>query len=115
MEVKINKEIRDYEEQMFLGMSLRQLCFLAAAVIMSACSYFIFSGILGREITSWLCISVSMIPVFAGFFRYEGMRGDRLVFYLIRSMLLRNRVMVYEDCPVFMKWIREKEKRGKHR
>ena len=35
MEVKINREIRNYTESMFFGLSLRQLVFSALAVVVA--------------------------------------------------------------------------------
>ena len=40
MEVKINKEIRNYRESMFFGLSLRQFLFSLAAVAVAVALYF---------------------------------------------------------------------------
>ena len=56
MEVKINKEIREYTEGIFLGLSLRQCFFSFLACVMAVIFYFLFIDHLGMEITSWLCI-----------------------------------------------------------
>lgn len=40
MEVKINKEIRDYTESVFFGLSLRQLVFSVIACAAAAAAYF---------------------------------------------------------------------------
>ena len=41
MEVKINREIRNYTESMFFGLSLRQLIFSALAVAVAVGLYFL--------------------------------------------------------------------------
>jgi len=41
MEVKINKEIRDYQESMFFGLSLRQFIFSLLAVGIAVLLYFL--------------------------------------------------------------------------
>ena len=41
MEVKINREIRNYTESMFFGLSLRQLVFSALAVAVAVGLYFL--------------------------------------------------------------------------
>ena len=41
MEVKINREIRNYTESMFFGLSLRQLIFSALAVALAVGLYFL--------------------------------------------------------------------------
>lgn len=44
MEVKINREIRDYQESIFFGLNLRQLVFSVLAIGI----YFGLNNILGR-------------------------------------------------------------------
>ena len=56
MEVKINKEIRDYTEHMFFGLSLRQLFFSVLAVIAGLVLYFLLKDKVGTETISWACI-----------------------------------------------------------
>ena len=56
MEVKINKEIRDYTESMFFGLSLRQFVFSVLACLIAVGVYFGLKPLLGLETTSWLCI-----------------------------------------------------------
>ena len=41
LEVKINREIRNYTESMFFGLSLRQLIFSALAVAVAVGLYFL--------------------------------------------------------------------------
>ncbi len=40
IEVRINKEVRDYQESLFFGLSLRQLLFALLAVIVAVAVYF---------------------------------------------------------------------------
>ena len=56
MEVKINKDIREYTESIVLGLSLRQCFFSVLACIMAVLFYFLFINQLGMEMTSWLCM-----------------------------------------------------------
>ena len=42
MEVKINKEIRDYTESVYFGLSLRQFIFSIAACVVAVLLYFVF-------------------------------------------------------------------------
>lgn len=52
MEVKINKEIRDYTESVFFGLSLRQLVFSVIACAAAAAVYFLLKDALGTETVS---------------------------------------------------------------
>ena len=56
MEVKINREIRNYTESMFFGLSLRQFVFSLLAVGVAVGLYFLLRPYLGTETVSWVCI-----------------------------------------------------------
>ena len=56
MEVKINREIRDYTESMFFGLSLRQFVFSLLAILVAVGIYFALKPRLGTETVSWVCI-----------------------------------------------------------
>lgn len=56
MEVKINREIRNYTESMFFGLSLRQLIFSALAVAVAVGLYFLMKPYAGTETVSWVCV-----------------------------------------------------------
>ena len=49
MEVKINREIRNYTESMFFGLSLRQLIFSALAMAVAVGLYFLLKPYVGTE------------------------------------------------------------------
>ena len=49
MEVKINREIRDYQESIFFGLNLRQLIFSILAIAVAVGVYFGLRDLLGTE------------------------------------------------------------------
>ena len=101
MEVKINKEIREYTEGIFLGLSLRQCLFSFLACVMAVIFYFLFIDRLGMEITSWLCM-ISAAPFAAlGFIRFQGMNAEQIVVCAIRSLLI-TREFPYYSCRIFV-------------
>ena len=53
MEVKMNKEIRDYQESMFMGLDLRQCVCSVLAILTAIGIYFGMRDITGQEITGW--------------------------------------------------------------
>ena len=56
VEVKINREIRQYTESIFFGLSIRQFAFSICACGVAVILYFLFHGKLNGEIVSWICI-----------------------------------------------------------
>ena len=55
MEVKINKEIRNYTESMFFGLSMRQCLFSVLACGVAVGLFFLLRGRFGTETLSWMC------------------------------------------------------------
>ena len=54
--VKINKEIRDYPEVIFFGLSLRQFIFSGLACGIAVGLYFLLHPYMSMETGSWICV-----------------------------------------------------------
>lgn len=91
MEVKINREIRDYAESVFFGMSLRQCVFAAAACAVAVALYFALDPYLGIEELSWVCILGAAPFAAVGFVKWHGMTAERAAWAWIKSELLTPR------------------------
>lgn len=87
-EIKINKEIRDYTESIFFGLSMRQSIFSILACVVASILYFSFSSLLGMEITSWLCMLGAAPFAALGFIRFQGMYVEEFLQTAIHSLLL---------------------------
>ena len=95
MEVKINKEIRDYTESVYFGLSLRQFIFSILACGMAVLLYFVFRPYFGIETLSWLCI-LGAVPFAAiGFIKYNGMNAEEFLLAYIRSEFLTPKELVF--------------------
>lgn len=88
MEIKINKEIRDYQESIFMGLSLRQFIFAVLAVGVAVGVYFGLRNVLGTETVSWLCVVAAFPFAILGFVKYHGMTAEQLIRAYIRSEFL---------------------------
>lgn len=87
-EIKINKEIRDYTESIFFGLSLRQSIFSIIACIIATGIYSLFNDKLGTEMTSWLCMLGAAPFAALGFIRFQGMYTEDIVKTALYSFLL---------------------------
>ena len=65
LERRINKEIRDYSETIFFGLTLRQCIFSALACAVAVGLYFLLRPCLGMEALSWICI-LAAAPILSG-------------------------------------------------
>lgn len=88
MEVKINKEIRDYSENMFFGLTLRQFFFSVLGCIVAVGIYFLCRDALGLEFTTWLCV-LGVVPfALLGFVTYNGMPAEKIAMAYIKSRII---------------------------
>ena len=88
MEIKINREIRDYHESMFMGLSLRQSIFSVLAIAVAVGLYFWLNPILGTEMVSWVCILGAVPFAVLGFVSYHGMPAEKFLWVWFRSEIL---------------------------
>ena len=85
MEVKINREIRNYTESMFFGLSLRQFVFSLLAVGVAVLLYFVLKPYVGTETVSWMCILGAAPFAAMGFVNYNGMTAEQFVWAWFRE------------------------------
>lgn len=111
MEVKINKEIRQYKEQIFFGLSARQLICSILACTVSILIYFIFKPILKNVGTvSWLCIAGAVPFVLLGFFKYNGMTAEKFIVAWIKSEILIPKRLVFKPSNLYLEMYKQSEK-----
>lgn len=97
MEIRINKEIKDYHESLFMGLSMRQFMCSLGAVGAAVGIYFGLKGVLDKETVSWLCIVCAAPLAAAGFFNYNGMNFEQFVVAYIYSEFLCSGVRTYKS------------------
>ena len=95
MEVRINREIREYTESMFFGLSLRQFIFSVLAVGIAVGIYLGLNPILGTETTSWLCIVAAFPFAVIGFLKYNGMTAEKFIWAWIKSTFLIPKILTF--------------------
>ena len=114
MEVKINREIRNYTESMFFGLSLRQLIFSVLAVGVAIGLYFLLKPYVGTETVSWMCILGAAPFAAMGFVSYHGMTAEQFLWAWFRSEILEPKEIIFEPVNLYYelmkKNIKEHEK-----
>ena len=88
MEVKMNKEIRDYQESMFFGLNFRQCAFSVLAILAAVAIYFGTKGRLPDDVQGWLCMLGAAPFAACGFFKYHGMTAEQFLWAFIKSEIL---------------------------
>lgn len=95
MEVKINKEIRNYTESMFFGLSLRQFIFSVLACGVAMGLYFLLRSRFGTETLSWVCILGAFPFAAMGFIKYNGMTAEQFVWAWLKSEFLMPKKLMF--------------------
>ena len=95
MEVKINKEIRNYTESMFFGLSLRQFIFSVLACGVAMGLYFLLRPRFGTETLSWVCILGAFPFAAMGFIKYNGMTAEQFVWAWLKSEFLMPKKLMF--------------------
>ena len=97
MEVKINKDIRQYSESIFFGLSMRQFIFSILACLVAVGLYFILRPYFGIETLSWMCILGATPFAILGFVKYNGMTAEQFLIAWFRSKFLMPSHFVFKS------------------
>jgi hypothetical protein len=109
IEIKINKEIRNFKESIFFGLSLRQFVCAVLAVGASVGLYFLLGNLLGSSEVGWICVVGAAPFALLGFFKFQGLPLERVklamelfatgslnIFAHQTNVDIANRVTVYD-------------------
>ena len=96
MEVKINRDIREFSESIFFGLSLRQFIFSILACFVAVILYFVLKPYFGIETLSWVCILGAAPFAILGFVKYNGMTAEKLLIAFIKSEFLMPKRLTFK-------------------
>ena len=101
IEIRVPKEIKNYREKFFFGLTVRQ-CVCAAAALLICVPLYIFGGkFLPEELLSWLVMIIAAPLMLVGFFRYNDMTFEKFaVEWFYHTFAPQKRIYSFE--PVFM-------------
>ena len=120
MEIKINREIRNYTESMFFGLTVRQMIFSVAAVGIAVLLYFLLRPYFSTETVSWMCILGAAPFAVMGFVSYHGMSAEKFLWIWLRSELIEPKRLVFRPTNLYYEAVKdvlaakEKEEYNRH-
>ena len=115
MEVKINREIREYTEAMFFGLSLRQFFFSALACAAAVSIYFLLKPVIGLETVSWVCVLAAVPFAVLGFMRYNGMTAEQFIWAWIKSEILMPKYLCFGEENLYVDMFSKAAEERRHR
>ena len=101
MEVKINREIGDYTESVYFGLSLRQFIFSILACGVAVGLYILLKPLFGIETLSWMCILGAAPFAAIGFFSWHGMTAEKAFFAYLRSEILMPNELKFKSINLY--------------
>ena len=113
MEVKINREMRNYTESMFFGLSMRQFVFSVLAILVAVGLHFLLKPHFGTETVSWMCILGAAPFATLGFITYHGMTAEQFLWAWLRSELLEPKEFRFEASNLYYEALKDKLEGGK--
>ena len=101
MEVKINKDIREFSESIFFGLTMRQFIFSLLACVVAVILYFSLKPFFGIETLSWICILGAAPFAVLGFVKYNGMTAEKFIMAFIRSEFLTPKTLTFKSKNIY--------------
>ena len=101
MEIRINKEIREYTENTFFGLSMRQFIFSVLACGSAVGIYFLLKPYVGIETVSWMCVLGAAPFAALGFVKYNGMTAEKFIWAWIKSEFLMPKRLVFHTTNTY--------------
>lgn len=101
IEIKIPKEISEYQESVFFGLSLRQFVCSLLAVGAAVGLYFLLDHTVGAEIAGWASVLGAAPFAACGFVKYHGMTAEQTLCAILRSEIFTPRRLVFRGENVY--------------
>lgn len=108
MEVKINREIRNYTESIFFGLSIRQFLFSIFACGVAVLLYFILKPYFGMETLSWVIILGAAPFAILGFLKYNGMTAEKFIIAWLRSEFIVPKQLKFKPSNYYYELVKNK-------
>lgn len=111
--MKIPKEIREYRESIFFGLSARQFVCSLLALGAAVGLYFLFDPLVGTEGVGWICILGAAPFAACGFFSYHGMTAGQTLWAWFKSQVLMPRRLVFQSDNLYYQALQPAIEQGK--
>lgn len=101
------KEIRDYQESIFFGLSTRQFICSLLAVGAAVGLYFGLRPLVGSEEVGWMCILGAAPFAACGFFKYHGMTAEQAAWAWFKSEFLYPKKLVFKSDSLYYEALKD--------
>lgn len=116
MEMKTNKDVTEYEENVFIGMTMRQTVLGIAGVAIIAGAYFMTYNRMNSNMASWVAIGFGLPCFLFGFAKPHKMKLEKFLATWVRCNFLEHRRLsfksenkFYQACFIEQKNMKERK------
>lgn len=113
VELKVTKEVGNYESKVFFGLTLRQMLSLIVAAPVVWFLYSKLSPYLSRESLGFVCMTFGLIPCAFGFIKPYGMPTEKFLKSIFINRILAKQYRTYETVNIFEKALKEADEKSK--
>lgn len=99
IEIRIPKDINEYKEKVFFGLTLRQILAIVAIIVINVPAYMLLTPTLGGDVAGWV-IMLNAAPIGAvGFVKIGGMHIEQfaILFIFTNFVYPQNRIYATEN------------------
>lgn len=115
IEIKIPKEISEYQESVFFGLSLRQFVCSLLAVTAAVGLYFLLNHTVGAEIAGWASVLGAAPFAACGFIKYHGMTAEQTLCAILRSEVFTPHKLVFKGENVYAAALKDRMDAGRRK
>ena len=102
MILPVNKEIKNYKQKVFFGLTVRRFIFLVLALMVGVITYFSIRNFVPFDVQTWI-IGGAVIPVaLLGFLEPYGMPLEKFLKIIIRNKFLVSKHLVFKSQTLYM-------------
>ncbi len=107
IEIRINKEVRNYQEGIFFGLTLRQCIFSALAILVAVVVYFTLGQVIGNSEIGWVCVLCAFPFALGGFFQYNYMTLEQFLVAVMRTELLLPTRLTFKSDNLYVQMLKQ--------
>lgn len=100
IEIKVPKEIKEYKEKWYFGLTLRQLISVGISISLNIPLVYFGKKYLSTDLLGWLCILITIIFGGIGFFEYNKMKFEKFVIVYLKNKFQQQK-RVYKSTNIF--------------
>jgi FtsH-binding integral membrane protein len=116
MQIKTNKDVTEYEENVFIGMTMRQTLLGFAGVAIITAAYFTTYNRMNSNLASWVAIGLGLPCFLFGFAKPHKMKLEKfLAIWFVCNFLEHRRLPFKEENKYFKACFVEEKQPNKRR